>query len=45
MDFIIKFPKSEDLTISIKYNSILVVVDKLTKYVYLISYNKGFTAK
>ena len=45
MDFIIKLLKLEDLVINIKYDSILIVVDKLTKYVYLISYNEKFTAK
>ena len=45
IDFIVKFPKSEDLTTDIKYNNILIVVDKLIKYIYLISYNKGFIIK
>ena len=40
MDFIIKFLKSEDLIIDIKYNNILIVVDKFTKYIYLIPYNE-----
>ena len=40
-----KFSKSEDLIINIKYNSILVIIDKLTKYIYLISYNKKFMTK
>ena len=45
MDFIMKLPKSEDIIIRIKYDSILVVVNKLTKYIYLIPYNKEFTIK
>ena len=45
MDFIIKFPKSEDLVINIKYDNILVIVNKLIKYTYLILYNEKFTAK
>ena len=40
-----KFLKSEDLTNSIKYDSILVIIDKLTKYIYLILYNEKFIAK
>ena len=45
MDFIVKLPKSEDSVTGTKYDSILIVVDKLTKYTHLISYNKKFTAK
>ena len=36
IDFIMKLPKSENHTTGISYDSILVVVDKLTKYLYLI---------
>ena len=45
MDFIMKFLKSEDLETGIKYDNILVIIDKLTKYTYLILYNKKFTVK
>ena len=45
MDFIIKLSKSENLVNDIKYNSILIIINKLTKYIYLISYNKEFIAK
>ena len=45
MDFIVKLPKSEDISTGVRYNSILVVVDKLTKYTHLISYKEDFTAK
>ena len=40
-----KLPKSEDISIEIKYNNILIVVDKFTKYIHLISYNKKFIVK
>ena len=36
MDFITKLSKSEDIVIKIKYNNILIVVDKLIKYMHLI---------
>ena len=45
MNFIVKLLKSENISTGIKYNSILVVVDKLTKYIYLILCNERFTAK
>ena len=45
MDFIIKLLKLENISIEVKYDSILVIVDKLTKYIYLISYNERFTTK
>ena len=45
MDFIIKLLKSENLITNIKYNNILVVVNKFTKYVYLILYNEKFMTK
>ena len=45
MDFIVKLPKSENSAIGTKYNSILVIVDKFTKYAYLILYNNKFTVK
>ena len=38
MDFNMKFLKLKDLVTNIKYNSILIVVDKFTKYMYLILY-------
>ena len=40
-----KLSKSENISTGIRYNSILIVIDKFTKYIYLISYNKKFTAK
>ena len=38
MDFIVKFPKSENISIEIKYNSILIIVNKLIKHIYFILY-------
>ena len=45
MDFIVKFLKSEDLVTNIKYDSILIIINKLIKYTHLISYNKKFIIK
>ena len=45
MDFIVKLLRSEDVSIEVKYNSILVIVNKLIKYIHLILYNKKFTVK
>ena len=45
INFIIKLPKSEDISTRIKYNSILVIVDKFTKYTHLIFYKKESTTK
>ena len=44
MDFITKLPKSEDAT-DTKYNSILIIVDKLTKYAHFILCKETFEAK
>jgi hypothetical protein len=43
MDFITDLLYSEDLALEQTYNSILVVVDRLTKYVHFILYKKTFT--
>ena len=45
MDFIMKLLKSENISTEIKYNNILIVVDKLTKYIHLIFYSEEFTVK
>ena len=45
MDFIMKLSKSEDSVTNKNYNNILVVVDKLIKYIYLIPYNEKSIAK
>ena len=44
MDFIVKLPLSKDTIMDIKYNSILMAVDRLTKYAHFISWKeKGNT--
>ena len=45
MDFITKLPKSKDPTTVIEYDSILVIVDKLTKYSHMIPFKEKFTAE
>jgi hypothetical protein len=40
LDFVIKLLLSRDLIIGVKYDSILVVIDRLTKYTYIILYLK-----
>ena len=40
-----KVINKKDSTINIEYNNILVVVDKLIKYIYLILYNKKLIVK
>ena len=45
MDLIVKLPKLKDISIDIKYNSILIIVNKLIKYIYFISYIKVFKVK
>ena len=45
MDFIIKFSKSENISTGTKYNSILIIIDKLTKYIYFIPSKKLFETK
>ena len=45
INFIIKLPKSKDISIGVKYNSILMIMNKFIKYIHLISYNEKFTAK
>ena len=40
MDFIIKLPTSKDSATSVIYNSILIVVDRLTKQVYFFLYKE-----
>jgi hypothetical protein len=38
LDFVVKLLLSQDPIIGIKYDSILVVTDRLTKYTYIILY-------
>jgi hypothetical protein len=45
LDFVIKLLLSRDLIIGVEYNSILVIIDKLTKYIYIISYLKANITK
>jgi hypothetical protein len=45
LDFVIKLPLSKKLMTGIIYNSIIVVIDKFTKYVYFIPYFKSFLAE
>ncbi|KAM3461008.1 hypothetical protein MY5147_009972 [Beauveria neobassiana] len=45
MDFIVKLLKSKELMTGAVYDSILVIVDKLTKYAYYIPYMESSDAK
>ena len=45
INFIVKLPLSKDTITDIKYNSILVVVDRLTKYAHFIPWKKKGNAK
>jgi len=44
-DFIVKLPKSKDLVTGQEYNSILVIVDKATKWGYFILCMEEILAK
>jgi hypothetical protein len=44
MNFIVKLLKSKNLTIKVKYDLILIVIKRITKYKYFILYNKAMTA-
>ena len=45
MDFIVKLLKLEDINIDIKYNNILEVINKLTKYAHFVLYLETFKVK
>ena len=45
MDFIVKFLQLEDINSNIKYNNILIIIDKLIKYIYFILCKKTFEVK
>ena len=45
MDFIVKLLRLENVSTGVKYNSILVVVDKLIKYAHLIFCKEDFIVK
>jgi hypothetical protein len=44
-DFIVKLPKLKDLVIGQEHDSILIVVNKFTKWGYFIPYLKSITLK
>ena len=44
-DFIVKLPPSKDPIIGVVYNSILVIVERLTKYMICIPYKESSTAE
>jgi hypothetical protein len=45
LDFVVKLLLSRDLITGIEYDSILVIIDKLTKYIYIILYLEASTAE
>jgi hypothetical protein len=45
MDFIVKLPKSKDPLTKVEYDSILVIVDRLTKYSYFVPYLEASDAE
>ena len=44
IDFIVKLPRSKELLTRAIYNSIWVIIERLTKYAYMILYKEGSTA-
>jgi hypothetical protein len=45
LDFIIKLPLSKEPLTGVSYDSILVIVDRLTKYAHLIPYKEASNAE
>ena len=45
MDFIVKLLKLKDLIIKEEYDIILVLIDRLTKYLYLILFKEKYTVE
>jgi hypothetical protein len=45
LDFVVKLLSSKKALIGVTYNSILVVINRLTKYAHFIFYKKGLTAE
>jgi hypothetical protein len=45
LDFVIKLPLFRELITGVIYDFIMVVTDRLTKYVYFIPYFKSFLAE
>ena len=41
MDFIVKLPALREIITGVIYDSVLVVIDRLTKYAYFIPYKEG----
>jgi hypothetical protein len=45
LDFIVKLPLSKEALIGVKYDFILIVIDRLIKYAYFISYKEDSTVE
>jgi hypothetical protein len=45
LDFIIKLPSFIELITEVVFDSILVIIDRLTKYKYFISYKESLLAE
>jgi hypothetical protein len=45
LDFVVKLLLSQDPITGIEYNFILVIIDRLTKYIYIILYLKANTVE
>ena len=45
MDFITKLLKSKDLIITEVYDAIIVIVDRLTKYVIILPFKEKYNAE
>ena len=45
LDFVIKLPLSKKPIIEVMYDSIMVVIDRFTKYAYFIPYFESFSAE
>jgi hypothetical protein len=45
LDFVVKLLLSQDLIIRVEYDFILVIIDRLTKYIYIILYLKANIAE
>ena len=45
MDFITKLLKSKDLIIIEVYNTIIVIIDRLTKYIIILPFKEKYNAK
>jgi hypothetical protein len=45
LDFVTKLPPSRELITGVIYDSIIIVINRLTKYAYFIPYFKNFSAE